>query len=58
MPATVRRLGLHDGVPDIEGVHRCEGADHIRGKQRNHERAHRQDRHQGCLKSPVMKKKA
>jgi hypothetical protein len=42
LPAAVRRLRLHDGVPDRPAVHGCAGGPHLRGYQRGHEGDHRQ----------------
>ena len=42
VPAAVRRLRLHDGVPDRPAVHGCPGGPDLRRDQRGHEGDHRQ----------------
>ena len=42
LPAAVRRLRLHDGVPDRPAVHRRAGGPHLRRHQRGDEGDHRQ----------------
>ncbi len=42
LPAAVRRLRLHDGVPDRPAVHGCAGGADLRGHQRGHEGDHRE----------------
>ena len=52
MCSTSRRLGLHDGDPDCQVLHRRQGPDHLRRIQRNHERV---DCTTNC-QAPVEKK--